>query len=144
MVRNRRLAKSINDAAWGRFLRWVRHYGAAHGIPVIAVEPAWTSQVCSTCGKNVKKSLSVRTHVCPFCGLVLDRDHNAAKNVLSTALHGTGGQSGTASPSGEGEGNAWGEATATAAPARVLEQVASPNQEPPCRSRSGSVRGCFC
>lgn len=131
MVKNRHLAKSISDAAWGRFLAWLRYYGSLLDIPVIAVEPAWTSQVCSGCGKIVKKALSVRTHVCPFCGLVLDRDHNAAKNVLEKAIHGTGGQSGTASPSLEDEGNAWGDASATAVFARMPPQDASWNQEPP-------------
>jgi putative transposase len=129
LVKNRHLAKSISDAAWGRFLAWVRYYGALHGIPVIAVEPAWTSQVCSGCGRVVKKSLSVRTHICPSCELVLDRDHNAAKNVLEKALQGTGGQSGTASSSEEE--NAWGEPPATALSAMASSQGGSWNQEPP-------------
>ena len=132
MVRNRHLAKSIHDAGWGTFLRWVRYYGALHGVPVIAVEPHWTTQRCSRCRNIVKKSLSVRTHICPFCGLILDRDHNAANNVLSHALAGTGGQPGTSSPSSAaGEGNAWGEASATVVSARGPEQDASRNQEPP-------------
>jgi putative transposase len=95
MVRNHSLAKSISDASWGRFLTWLTYYGHVHDIPVIAVEPAWTSQDCSTCGTRVKKSLSVRTHICSGCGLVLDRDHNAAINILQKALDRTGGQSGT-------------------------------------------------
>ncbi len=48
---------------------------------MIAVNPAFTSQECSGCGARVPKSLSVRTHVCPHCGLVLDRDANAARNM---------------------------------------------------------------
>jgi transposase len=64
----------------------------------------------------VKKSLSVRTHVCPSCGLVLDRDHNAAKNILQKALEGTVGQTGTSSFD---EGNAWREMTATAVSERA-------------------------
>src|SRR6266568_4880270 len=95
LVKNRKLAKSISDASWGRFLSWLSYYGMIHGIPVIAVEPAWTSQDCSACGRRVKKSLSVRTHICPGCGLVLDRDHNAAINILAKAQDRTGGQSGT-------------------------------------------------
>ena len=95
MVRNHHLAKSIHDAGWGTFLRWVRHYGLLHDIPVIAVPPQFTSQKCSACGAMVKKSLSVRTHICLGCGVVLDRDHNAAKNILQEALSsirgGTGG-----------------------------------------------------
>ncbi|MDQ2905833.1 MAG: transposase [Chloroflexota bacterium] len=94
LVKNRKLAKSISDASWGRFLSWVNYYGVLHGIVVIAVEPAFTSQDCSACGTRVKKSLSIRTHICPKCGLVLDRDHNAALNILDKASR-TGGQSET-------------------------------------------------
>jgi putative transposase len=86
LVKNRKLAKSISDAAWGRFLRWVKYYGAMHDIPVIAVPPQFTSQDCSGCGTRVNKSLSVRTHICPTCGLVLDRDENAAVNILHAGL----------------------------------------------------------
>lgn len=82
MVKNHSLAKSIHDASWGRFLWWVNYYGALHAIPVIAVAPQFTSQQCSGCATLVKKSLSVRTHVCPECGLVIDRDENAAINIL--------------------------------------------------------------
>jgi len=98
MVKNHTLAKSISDAAWGRFLWWVNYYGGRHAIPVIAVAPQFTTQDCSGCGRRVSKSLSVRTHVCPQCGLVLDRDQNAALNILAKALHGTGGHSGTDAP----------------------------------------------
>src|SRR5437667_11710203 len=89
MLRNRKLAKSIHDAGWGTFLSWVKYYGALHGIPVVAVPPQFTSQDCSDCGATVKKSLSVRTHICPSCGLVLDRDHNAELNILAKAVEGT-------------------------------------------------------
>lgn len=95
MVKNRKLAKSIHDAGWGIFLQWVNRYGALHDIPVIAVPPHWTSQKCSDCGTMVKKSLSIRTHICTGCGVVLDRDQNAALNILSSALNGTEGHSGT-------------------------------------------------
>lgn len=95
LVKNRKLAKSISDAAWGRFRVWLIYYGRVHDIPVIAVEPAFTTQDCSACGTRVKKSLSVRTHRCPSCGMVLDRDHNAARNILAKALRSTGGQSAT-------------------------------------------------
>jgi putative transposase len=89
MIKNHQLAKSIHDAGWGQFLRWVKYYGALHDIPVIAVAPQFTSQDCSACGTLVQKSLSVRTHICPSCGVVLDRDHNAALNILAKALDGT-------------------------------------------------------
>ncbi|MBO0780941.1 MAG: transposase [Ktedonobacteraceae bacterium] len=97
MVRNRHLAKSISDAGWGRFLSWVNYYAALHDIPVIAVLPHFTSQDCSACGTLVKKSLSVRTHICTKCGVVLDRDHNAALNILAKALSAVG-QTGTDAP----------------------------------------------
>ena len=95
MVRNRKLAKSIHDAGWGTFIRWLNYYGTLHDIPVIAVSPHFTSQKCSDCGTIVKKSLSVRTHICIGCGVVLDRDHNAALNILDKALNGTVGHTGT-------------------------------------------------
>nr|BBH87375.1 transposase [Thermosporothrix sp. COM3] len=95
LVKNRHLAKSIADAAWDRFLWWVKYDGTLHRVPVIGGEPASTSQDCSRCGQRVKKSLSVRTHLCPGCGLLLDRDHNAALNILQKALSGTVGQTGT-------------------------------------------------
>ncbi|EFH90371.1 RNA-guided endonuclease InsQ/TnpB family protein [Ktedonobacter racemifer] len=97
MVRNRHLAKSIHDAGWGQFLLWVKYYAAMHTIPVIAVSPHYTSQECSACGTLVKKTLSVRTHVCTGCGVVLDRDHNAALNILQKALS-TVGHTGTDAP----------------------------------------------
>jgi putative transposase len=116
MVKNRRLAKSISDASWGRLLRWLKYYGQVYDVQVIAVEPAFTSQDCSTCGRTVQKSLSVRTHVCPGCGLVLDRDHNEAHNILAKACR-TGGQSGTGTP--QRVQNASGQATATCRSARA-------------------------
>jgi putative transposase len=100
MVCNRKLAKSIHDAGWGTFMRWLKYYGSLHGIPVIAVPPQYTTQNCSACGTAVKKSLSVRTHICTGCGVVLDRDHNAALNILDKALNGTVGHTGT-SPMGQ-------------------------------------------
>ena len=86
MVRNRHLAKSIHDAGWGLFVRWLTYYGLLHAIPIVAVPPHYTTQDCSACGTRVKKTLSVRTHICPGCGVVLDRDHNAALNILQEAL----------------------------------------------------------
>ena len=86
MVKNHHLAKIIHDAGWGTFIFWVKAYGLMHTIPVIAVAPQFTSQQCSACDAMVKKSLSVRTHICTSCGVVLDRDHNAALNILEKAL----------------------------------------------------------
>lgn len=105
LVKNHHLARSISDAAWGRFLDWVRSYGLIHDIPIVVVAPHFTSQDCSECGTRVKKSLSIRTHVCPRCKLVMDRDENAARNILANALQRlkeqqgcTVGQTGTGTP----------------------------------------------
>ena len=86
LVKNHFLAKSISDAGWSQFLGWVQYYARLHGIACVAVPPAYTSQACSGCQALVKKSLSVRTHGCPHCGLILDRDVNAALNILQEAL----------------------------------------------------------
>jgi putative transposase len=95
LVKNRHLAKSIQDAGWGTFIQWVNYYGVLQGVPVVKVAPHFTSQKCSACGTLVKKSLSVRTHICHGCGVVLDRDHNAALGILATALGCTVGHTGT-------------------------------------------------
>jgi putative transposase len=90
LVRNRKLAKSIHDAGWGIFLQWLARYAFLHDIPLIAVPPHFTSQKCSDCGTIVQKSLSIRTHICHSCGLVMDRDQNAALNILEKALSSIG------------------------------------------------------
>lgn len=82
MVKNHRLAKSISDASWSRFIAYTTYKAVSAGKQVMLVNPRNTSQICSGCGVIVKKSLSERTHKCPFCGLVLDRDVNAAINIL--------------------------------------------------------------
>jgi putative transposase len=94
MVRNRKLAKSISDAAWSAFRDWLEYFGKVFGVVTVAVEPHYTSLDCSNCGKAVKKSLSQRTHRCSHCGFVLDRDWNAALNILELALR-TVGHTGT-------------------------------------------------
>lgn len=85
LIRNRHLSKSISDAAWSQFSDWLLYFGQVFGKPVVKVPPAYTSQDCSSCGNRVKKSLSERTHVCS-CGCVLDRDENAARNILRRGL----------------------------------------------------------
>lgn len=94
MVKNHNLAKSIADAGWYQFRTWLERYGDIFGRVTVAVNPAYTSQQCSSCGTIVKKSLSTRTHACK-CGCELDRDENAAINILNKAL-GTLGHNGTA------------------------------------------------
>ncbi len=89
MVKNHCLAKSISDAGWYQFRVWLETFGRIFGRITVAVNPAYTSQECSSCGTVVKKSLSTRTHACQ-CGCVLDRDHNAALNILTKAISTTG------------------------------------------------------
>jgi putative transposase len=80
------LSKSVNDAGWGMFLAILVAKAANAGREVVAVDPAGTSQVCSGCGVVVRKSLSERVHRCADCGLVLDRDVNAARNIRLRAF----------------------------------------------------------
>ena len=81
MVQNHYLSKSISDAAWGNFRLTLQSKAANAGKHLLKVKPQGTSQECSGCGSVVKKSLSVRVHHCPDCGLIIDRDHNAAINI---------------------------------------------------------------
>jgi putative transposase len=81
MVKNHCLAKSISDASWSMFRFVLTGKAERANRLVVAVNPAYTSQRCSGCGDIQKKPLSVRTHRCSVCGLVLDRDTNAAVNI---------------------------------------------------------------
>ncbi|NEO94950.1 MAG: transposase [Moorea sp. SIO3G5] len=94
LVKNRRLSKSISDAGWSNFRRWLEYFGYKYSKVTVAVPPHNTSQNCSNCGKKVQKSLSTRTHICPDCGLIEDRDVNAALNILQLGLS-TVGHTGT-------------------------------------------------
>jgi putative transposase len=86
MIRNRHLSKSIGDAGWG-ILRNALIYMAKLSEGVMAfVDPRDTSQLCSGCGKLVPKTLGERVHRCPCCGLVLDRDVNAARVILRKGI----------------------------------------------------------
>lgn len=76
-------SKSIEDAAWGQFIRCLASKAENAGKHIIAVDPRGTTQKCSGCGAKVSKTLAERMHSCPNCGLVLGRDHNAAINILS-------------------------------------------------------------
>ena len=82
MVRNHCLAKSISDAGWGIFIGMIAYKEEESGGQVIRVNPKNTTQNCSKCGEHVMKSLSDRIHACPYCGLKMDRDLNASKNIL--------------------------------------------------------------
>lgn len=93
MVKNHCLAKSISDASWYQFRVFLEYFGRVFGRITIAVNPAYTSQECHSCGTIVKKSLSTRTHICK-CGCEMDRDRNAAINILNRGI-GTTGHVGT-------------------------------------------------
>ncbi|GAI57898.1 unnamed protein product, partial [marine sediment metagenome] len=82
------LARSVNDAGWGMFLAKLAYKVEETGGRLVRVNPNGTSQVCSRCGylPNVPKTLADRIHSCPHCGLVIDRDVNAARNILNRAL----------------------------------------------------------
>lgn len=110
MVRNHHLAKSISDAGWGQFLSYLEYKAADAGVRIEKVPPHYTSINCSVCGNPVPKTLAQRIHRCPFCNVVLDRDLNAARNILLKSTAGTAGS------------NAWGEA---------VYQCPSTNQEAP-------------
>lgn len=86
MVQNHHFARSISDASWNMFRQLLTSKAESAGRRVVVVPAYFTSQKCSRCGEYVEKSLSVRTHICPYCGLVEDRDINAAKNILRKGL----------------------------------------------------------
>jgi len=116
MVKNHPLAKSIEDAGWGQLQAFTSYKAAGAGAVVKFVDPYGTTADCSRCGFHVPKTLSERTHKCPNCGLVLDRDWNAAVNILNRV--------------------GWGTAELTAGeiqpllrPCMVAEQAGSKNQE---------------
>ncbi|MBV9787389.1 MAG: transposase [Chloroflexi bacterium] len=91
MIKNHSLAKSIADAAWNQFACFTRYKAASAGRTYLQVDPRGTSQRCSRCRGVVKKELSMRLHQCPYCGLEIDRDLNAALNILAVGLHSLGG-----------------------------------------------------
>jgi putative transposase len=133
LVKNHCLAKSINDAGWYQFRKWLEYFGVKFGKITVAVNPAYTSQECSSCGTHIKKSLSMRTHVCR-CGFVLDRDWNAAINILKLALS-TTGHVGTwvkdpnAMPRFAHHASQTGDLASTLAGAILSEQAESLNEE---------------
>ena len=81
-------SKNINDAAWGMFAKMLCYKAEGAGSRVVFVEPKNTSKVCSRCGEVVEKTLWDRWHICPACGLSIDRDLNAAINILKRATLG--------------------------------------------------------
>ncbi|NEN93460.1 MAG: IS200/IS605 family element transposase accessory protein TnpB [Okeania sp. SIO3H1] len=90
LAKNTKLSKSIYDVARGAFIEKLNAVAVKRGVHIIKVNPHNTSQNCSNCGQKVPKTLSVRTHCCPKCKVVLDRDENAAINILNKALNEVG------------------------------------------------------
>ncbi|MBC8142647.1 MAG: IS200/IS605 family element transposase accessory protein TnpB, partial [Armatimonadetes bacterium] len=99
MVKNHCLAKSISDAAWSMFRSVLTAKAESAMREVVLVSPAYTSQDCSGCGYRAKKKLSERWHFCPMCSLSLDRDTNAAINILkAVGQHGVSGATAIEAP----------------------------------------------
>lgn len=81
-----KLNKSIADVAWRQLAQFTAYKAEDAGRLFLQVDPKNTSKMCSRCKSLVDKDLSVRVHNCPHCGLILDRDHNAAINILALGL----------------------------------------------------------
>lgn len=79
------LAKSVNDAGWSQFLRYIAYKAESAGRMFVAVNPSGTSQEC-LCGARVEKKLSDRWHNCTECGLSEQRDHVSAQIILGRGL----------------------------------------------------------
>jgi putative transposase len=85
--------RGMADVAWGQFVQFTTYKAESAGRAVLLVNPRGTTQECSGCGQVVPKDLSVRVHDCPHCGLKLDRDLNAALNILARGLASIGADS---------------------------------------------------
>jgi putative transposase len=90
---NKTISRGIADVAWGQFVQFTAYKAANAGRLVVLVDPKGTTQMCSGCSAIVPKDLSIRIHDCPHCGLKLNRDHNAALNILARGLASMGTQS---------------------------------------------------
>ncbi|MEX0862870.1 RNA-guided endonuclease InsQ/TnpB family protein [Nitrosopumilus sp.] len=86
MQKNHHLAKSILDSSWNLFFQKLEYKAVNAGILFRKISPHNTSQKCSRCNKLVKKSLAQRTHSCPFCDIVINRDYNASLNIKQKGI----------------------------------------------------------
>lgn len=89
MIKNHKLAKSITDASWSEFRRMLEYKAKWYGREIIIAPSNYaSSQLCSNCGNQSSqtKDLSCRTYICPVCGMIMDRDINASKNLLKLAM----------------------------------------------------------
>ena len=99
---NKTINRNIVDVAWGQFVQFATYKAESAGRGVALVNPRGTTQMCSGCHATVPKDLSVRVHDCPHCGLKMNRDHNAALNILALGLQSMG-ESPRSSPIHRGE-----------------------------------------
>ena len=86
MLKNHHLAKHIQDHSWGKLIRFTQSKAEKVGKMVEFVDAKYTSQKCSKCGIIAPKTLADRTHLCPKCGLEMDRDLNASLNIVTLGL----------------------------------------------------------
>ena len=89
MQQNHKLAKAISEVSWSEFRRMLEYKANWYGREIIIAPSNYaSSQLCSNCGNksNQTKDLSCRTYICPICGMVMDRDINASKNLLKLAM----------------------------------------------------------
>ncbi len=121
------LSLPLNDASWYQFRVWLEYFGKVFQKVAVAVNPQYTSLECSSCGEIVNKTLSTRTHACK-CGCVMDRDENAARNILSRGLS-TVGHTGTFALDAS---NALGDKTSIQTGEILPEQVISLIKESQC------------
>jgi len=89
IVQNKRFSKSIVDVSWFQFIQFLTYKAEEAGKYMIGINPKNTTQMCSNCGKIVKKDITVRIHSCS-CGYEADRDLNAAINIKNLGLSGQG------------------------------------------------------
>ena len=80
------LHKSIQDVAWNQFVQQLEYKAEDAGAKIVFVNPKNTTKMCSSCGKLTSKELSDRIHECSWCGLIMDRDLNASKNILRIGM----------------------------------------------------------
>ncbi len=88
MLKNHRLAQSIQNASWNRFIQMLSYKAESAGMRVIKVDAKDTTKTCSNCGNTMDMPLSQRTYICNACGMQMDRDINAAINILKRATLG--------------------------------------------------------
>lgn len=89
MIKNHKLAKSIADVSWSKFRAMLEYKAKWYGREIIIAPSNYaSSQLCSNCGNQSSqtKDLSCRTYICPVCGMMMDRDINASKNLLKLAM----------------------------------------------------------